>query len=36
MLAKWIGWSLLDVRSLEPHEHAVLVDLMTTATKPTD
>jgi len=28
VLAKWMGWSLQDVRSLEPHEYAVLIELV--------
>jgi hypothetical protein len=32
VLAKWIGWSLVDVQSLDPHEYEVLIDLVKTST----
>lgn len=28
VLAKWMGWSLEAVRNLDPHEYAVLVELV--------
>lgn len=34
MVARWMGWTLADVRALDIHEHRVLVEMMTEASQP--